>query len=227
MVRRSWMIAVAAATLAAGAARSQAQEARQSKERAALVVDGQVQGVYRAARPDRTESVVQIRVAAAGTPGASIDGRPQPSDGTRPPVREGDVVYAHVFQEVGGDGGRSAVPPEGSWIRAYLDPRDGGGWRGASPDWFELRAAPNGPQERPGGPGPEPPSGKTILKALGVKADPVEANGRLVLKVVEVLPGTPMHKAGFEKGDVVIGVNGSSFRKIGRASCRERVLDHV
>jgi S1-C subfamily serine protease len=205
-MNRSWMVAIAA-LVAVGPIR--AQDAPQSKEQAPLVVDGQVKGVYRDAKPDRVDVVVEIKASVTGAPGAPIDAQAQRSNSPRPPIDGGETVYVHVYQAVGREGGYKAVPAEGAWVRAYLYPR-GDGWQGAFPDWLEPRTAPDGPQSVPG----DPAAPRELLRRFGVKAEPVETSGRLILKITEVLPGTPAQKAGFEKGDVVIGVNDSGFASL-------------
>ncbi|WP_165245386.1 PDZ domain-containing protein [Paludisphaera soli] len=196
-MNRSWMFA-AAALVAVGPIR--AQDAPQPK-RGAVVVEGVVRGVFRDVKPERPELVVQIDVARAEL-------GPQAADSRRSAIpAPGDPAYVHVT---------ASPPAEGSSIRAYLAPRPGGGWQGASPEWFERLDDPRGRGDDldPAAPPRGPASGKTVLGRFGVKADPVETSGRLVLKITEVLPGTPAQKAGFEKGDVVIGVNKSGFASL-------------
>ncbi|AMV38487.1 PDZ domain-containing protein [Planctomyces sp. SH-PL62] len=206
-MKRSCLCAVATLVLATtGPIR--AQDAPRSKEAAAVIVDGAVRDVFRSARPEQADALVQIDVARTELGRA-------PADVRRPPIpAPGDPVYVHVPR------GDRPIPPVGSAIRAYLAPRPGGGWQGASSDWFDLAAEPDvaarpAPSPTPGpSSGASSASGKTILGDFGVKADPVEASGRLVLKITDVLPDTPAQKAGFEKGDVIIGVNKSGFASL-------------
>ncbi len=51
----------------------------------------------------------------------------------------------------------------------------------------------------------------TIVQALGARAEQVHVSGRLVLKIIDVVPESPAGKAGIEPGDAIIGVNGGFF----------------
>lgn len=225
MVKRSWMWALVGLALAVGEARSQQA---QPKEGAAVVVEGSVRGVYRSQKSDRTDYVVQLDVARSEMGRGAAEARRRGATIPAP----GEQVYVHVFQGTNRGQGYASVPSEGATIKAYLYPHDGGGWEGTFPNWFDQSGGPppidRTAEARPANPSPSPgpapsfppvstsPStaGVEVLKSIGIKADPVEVNGRLVLRITDVLPDTPAQKAGFERGDVVIGVNKSGFASL-------------
>ncbi|WP_165066154.1 PDZ domain-containing protein [Paludisphaera rhizosphaerae] len=225
MMKRSWTWALVGLALAAGQARSQQA---QPKEGAAVVVDGSVRGVYRSQKSDRTDYVVQLDVTRAEMGRGAAEARRRGSTIPAP----GEQVYVHVFQGANRGQGYASVPSEGATIKAYLYPHEGGGWEGTFPNWFDQSGGPppidRTAEARPTTPSPSPtptpnlppvptsPStaGADVLKSIGVKADAVEVNGRLVLRITDVLPNTPAQKAGFERGDVIIGVNKSGFASV-------------
>ncbi|MDG3002648.1 PDZ domain-containing protein [Paludisphaera mucosa] len=213
-MKRSWWYA-AAALAAATIGPARAQQAAQPKEGAAVIVEGAVREVFRSTRGEQADFVVQVDVARTELGRGAADARRLPIPAP------GDAVYIHVRQAASGAvRGSRPIPSEGATLRAYLYPRAGGGWEGASPDWYDQTGGPPPRADsdvamRPT-PAPTAPasSGEAVLKALGVKAEPVEVNGRLVLKITEILPETPAQKAGFEKGDVIIGVNRAGFASL-------------
>jgi S1-C subfamily serine protease len=197
-----------------------ADQAPQGKEGAAVVIDGVVREVFRSTRQSHVDYVVQIEVAR------SEYGR-NPANARRAQApAPGDQVYVHVFQsgenqERPGAGGHNAIPDERRHVRAYLYARPQGGWEGAYPDWYD---AVNEPAVQRGPNDPEPPEGASpevaqpsttpapsrtgsILQKLGLRAEQVKVSGRLVLKVLDVAPGSPAGEAGIEPGDAIIGVN--------------------
>lgn len=214
---RSWIPLMAASlVLAAGSSADAQQQDARPKTGAAAIVEGVVREVFRSPRRNLVDYLVQIDVRRSELGQGAVDSRrlliPAP----------GEPVYVHVSQS-GGDG-RNATPAEGSSVRAYLYPRAQGGWEGASPDWFEPS---NEAFARRGADDPPPPAADdrgatapttaasgSILQTLGFKADQLDAGGRTVLKVTDVAPGSPAQKAGFEKGDVVIGANGKGFKSV-------------
>jgi serine protease Do len=218
-MKRPWIPVLAASLAFAADAPAQAQRPSQPKSGAAAIVDGVVREVFRSPRRDQVDYLVQIDVRRSELGRGAVDTRriliPAP----------GDPVYVHLSQ-TGAGGGHNAIPTERSSIRAYLYPREQGGWEGASPDWFEpsdVAFAPRGgdepappaePESRTAQKPSAPERGSSILQTLGVKADEVHASGRLVLKITEVTPGSPAQKAGFEKGDVIIGANGQGFTSL-------------
>lgn len=218
MAKRSWTWALVGLAFAAGHVR--AQQA-QPKEGAAVVVDGAVRGVYRDQKLDRTNYLIQLNVNRSEMGRGAAEARRRGAEVPAP----GEQVYVHVFQGTRRQQGYASIPSEGATIRAYLYPHDGGGWEGTFPDWFDQLGGPppvdrsaearDVPASTPA-PAPTSPSNADgdVLKSVGVKAEPVEVNGRLVLKITDVLPDTPAQKAGFERGDVIIGVNKSGFASL-------------
>ncbi|QEH32804.1 putative periplasmic serine endoprotease DegP-like precursor [Aquisphaera giovannonii] len=224
-VARMAMGAALAASLAASATAPAQQP--QAKEGASIVVDGVVREVFRSPRQSRVDYIVLLEVNRAEYGRAPADRRrvlaPAP----------GDQVYVHLFQAIGNaGGGYNAIPEERSTIRAYLYPRSESGWVGAFPDWFDQVGGPpsgrgqNDPEPPAANPAPAPapsspsspaPSAPTpdaeepsggILQRLGIRAEQVKVSGRLVLKILDVVPNSPAANAGFEKGDAIVGVNG-------------------
>lgn len=206
MLTRSWFGALA--TVAALATTVGPAWGQSPADVAAVIVEGVVRDFYKGAVAGQVNALVQLEASRTEMGRRAAEARRLPIPAP------GDPVYVHLKTT-------GKMPRLGATIRAFLAPRPGGGWQGVGDDWFEEVGGPpvNVPTPRPEpesetAPATQGPSGKTILKDLGVKADPVEVNGRLVLKVDEALAGGPMQKAGFEKGDVVIGVNKSGFASL-------------
>ncbi len=216
MIRSRILMIAASLVLAAGFSAEARQRGARSRGDAAAVVEGVVREVFRSPRRNQVDYLVQIDVRRSELGRGAVDSRrllvPAP----------GEPVYVHVSQS--GVEGRDANPSEGSSVRAYLSPRAEGGWEGASPDWFEPS---NEAFARRGGDDLPPPAddgrGATapttaapgsILQTLGIKADQLDAAGRIVLRLTEVAAGSAAQKAGFEKGDVIIGANGQGFKSL-------------
>jgi S1-C subfamily serine protease len=209
------------------------QRAVQTKEGASIIVDGVVREVFHSHRQNLTDFVVQIDVARSEYGRAPAD--PRRVQAPAP----GDQIYIHVFQP-SADPHRStaaahnAIPAERSQVRAYLYPRQQGGWEGAFPDWFDATRVPQldrgpsdpePPAEAATAPAPVPapthapapapaPSSSSvattgsILQKLGIRAEQIQVSGRLVLKVIDLVPDGPAAKAGIEVDDTLIGING-------------------
>ncbi|WP_165230901.1 PDZ domain-containing protein [Aquisphaera insulae] len=212
------------ATIALAMATTARSQQVQTKEGASIVVEGAVREVFRSSRQSRVDYIVLLEVARAEY------GR-NPADKRRVLApAPGDQVYVHLYQTIGNQGGGyNAIPEERSTIRAYLYPRSEAGWVGAFPDWYdqvgpatagrgqndpEPPAPTTAPVPTPS-PAPAPTTTTTadptkggILQQLGIRAEQVKVSGRLVLKILDVLPESPAGRAGFEKGDAIIGVNG-------------------
>jgi len=219
-MKRPWIPVLAASLAFAAGVPAKAQRPAQPKTGAAAIVEGVVREVFRSPRRNQVDYLVQLDVRRSELGRGAVDARrlliPAP----------GDPVYVHVSQSAAGDG-HAAIPTEGSSVRAYLYPRAQGGWDGASPDWFEPSneafarrggddLAPPAEDEGRGESAPKAPAGGSILETLGVKADQLNAGGRMVLKVTAVAPDSPAVKAGLEAGDVIIGANGQGFTSLDR-----------
>jgi S1-C subfamily serine protease len=218
-MQRSWTPVLAASLAFASVAPASAQRPASPKAEAAAVVEGVVREVFRSPRRNQVDYIVQIDVRRSELG--------QGGDDTRrvsiPPP--GDPVYVHYSQT--GDAA-AAIPVEGLSVRAYLKPRPRGGWEGAGASWFEPaqveevrrdddRPPPPADDERARpapAPAPNAPGRGSILQTLGLKADSIDAGGRLVLRITEVAAGSAAQKAGFEKGDVIIGANGQGITSI-------------
>ncbi len=177
-----------------------------SKDAASLVVEGLVRQVYRSDRDGGTDYLIEIEVQrsegrrAAGPAKAEFPG-------------PGETVYVHAYQTVDAQGRRLAqdrhvaIPEAGAKLRAYLAPREQGGWVGTYPEWFDtaLQAEADSTVARRGG---DPLDDHQAVDLLGMTTDPLEVQGQLTLRVTTVERGGPAQKAGFEPGDVIIGVDG-------------------
>jgi len=109
------------------------QRERLAKADAPLVVDGVVQQVFRSPRQGRIDYLLAIDVLRA-------EGRKLPAGGAQPRFPgPGESVYVHISQRLDQAGRLVAgetykeLPEERSQIRAYLTPRQQGGWEGAFP----------------------------------------------------------------------------------------------
>ncbi len=207
---RKWgsLTAVALGLLGAFPAHAQSPQ-RVAKADAALVVDGVVRQVFRSPRQARTDYLVQIEVQRS-------EGRRSLKGAVRPPFpAPGDFLYVHVFQQqdlkglVAQDTSYRGLPAERAQLRAYLTPREQGGWEGTFPEWFEVTSD-RPAAASPADPAPsvaERPKDRAALVSLGMTTEPLKVKDRLVLRVTSVERGGAAQKAGLEAGDVIIGAN--------------------
>jgi membrane-associated protease RseP (regulator of RpoE activity) len=164
-----------------------------------LIVDGQVERVFR----DGDDFLVQILVQAAEAP--QLD----PAGAIRYPAL-GQCVYVHVesgdsaFGRVVRSPG-PAVPNPNSPIRARLSAGESGRWVAAGPDWFDADLA-FGRSRKPSLDQPQP-----RVISLGVEAERVFVGGESGLKVIRVEPQSPAAKAGIEPGDALMTAAGASL----------------
>ncbi len=182
------------------------QREKVAKTEAALVVDGVVRQVFRSPRTNRTDYLVQIEVtrseARKRLAGNAKVTMPVP----------GDSVYVHLYQlnssvqPVASLDSYGAMPAERAQIRAYLVPRESGGWEGTFPDWYELTSEQSADVSKLD-PAPSLPEA-TSVKTLGMTSELFKISNRQGLKVTSVERGGPAQKAGLEVGDVIVGVNG-------------------
>ncbi len=134
----------------------------------------------------------------------------------------GESVYVHLFQRrpdapnVPSGSGHRAIPAERSAVKAYLYPREQGGWTGAYPDWFDVTSPEvaqrgnNDPEPAADDPAnvPKPAPVVPTLRGVGLRLARLEIKREVVFQVAEVLPGSLAAKAGIETGDLVLAVNG-------------------
>jgi S1-C subfamily serine protease len=221
-------MALAFCALAGGAGPASAQSPGNpgGRETAAVVVEGTVREIFRSPRQNRADFLVEIEVTRSELGRLSAEVR----RGTIP--APGDPVYVHIVQGASSESkqpGRADLPAEQSRIRAYLSPRQEGGWQGAGGDWYETTAGATSGQGRNNPPPPATPGENNapssspsrergILSRLGIRAEQVRASGRLVLKIIDVLPNTPAQRAGLEPGDAIIGINGGFITDLDRLS---------
>ena len=110
------------------------------KAAAPLVVEGVVREVFRSAKQGSSDYLLQIEVLRS-------EGR-KPARAAAPLQfpDPGETVYVHVLPSPSQPGRRApeasrpAIPEERSTVRAFLAPREQGGWEGVSADWFDVIA---------------------------------------------------------------------------------------
>lgn len=219
--REHWIAGVSKAVLALAALAPvcQAQGVPQNKQEAVLLVEGVVKEVFRSARQSQADVLVEISVD---------DARIGPQSRNRGRVlvpAQGERIYVHL-QDLPGGLGHRQPPQERSRIRAYLYPRNQGGWVGSYPDWFDVTSnelapaspddpapAAGGAADVAGGPGMQRPA--SALETLGIGGDIINAGGdRVVIRITSVKPGGPAAAAGFEVGDVIIGAANSPLTSV-------------
>ena len=143
-----------------------------------------------------------------------------PSGAARPPFpAPGDSVYVHVSQRMDPTGrivseeSDREIPAERSQVRAYLTPREKGGWAGVFPHWFELtndRLVDANPADP--APGiPESSTAGTGKSSLGMTTEVIKVQGRVALRVASVERGGPAQKCGLEVGDIIAGADGAKI----------------
>lgn len=220
MLKRLWQFApillCLAAALPATVAWAQPADQGQPVQNtdAPLVIDGVVREVFRNVKPGRTDYLLQIEVLR--------------SEG-RKPVRAaaplqfpdpGETVYVHIHPPSSQPGRRApeardpAIPEELSTIRAYLAPRELGGWEGASTAWFDVitddadSTDSPAPDDRTAEATPRQPA----ASSLGITIQPLKIENRLALRVMSVERGSAAQQAGLEEGDVIVGANGAALQ---------------
>ncbi len=174
---------------------------------APLVVDGTVRQVFRSTAQGRNDSLLQIDVTRSEARKAAAGSQP-----LRFPA-PGEPLYVHVAQpgQAALQSNGNGLPSEGTQVRAYLKPRDQGGWEGASAKWYE----PIG-DRTPGKISPEDLVREAIEKAesgasLGMSTELLRIEGQSVLRVTSVERGGPAQNAGLEIGDVIAAIDGKEI----------------
>lgn len=222
------IIAVNAWLVLAFIGRAKGQEPT-AKADAVAVVEGVVREIFRSPRQGRIDVLVQVDVLR------SEAGKPPRTGGRVTCPAPGDSVYVHLSQAIDTPNRMAvgpvnrAIPAELSQVRAYLVPRPQGGWEAISPEWFDLtsdlpaprnssepapatvEAAPM-PNSAPSPSPTAPQGGKVVLTSLGLSADPLDVQGRFVLRVTSVERGGAAQRAGIEVGDVIAGANGAVLK---------------
>ncbi len=238
---RLWMTGVmVAAILSSEPCHAAAQDrAPSTRDDAVLRVDGVVREVFQSARRDRVDVIVQIEVKGsetirtARTPLRVLV--PAPGDVVYVHTSQRPDNALRLGQTGGGQppaSGARPFPSERSQVRAYLYPKASGGWEGAGNDWFELTsrdlvdasaadpsppAIERAPESNGARPMPAPGTtrdAKAVLTALGLTGEAMNAQGRFVVRVSSVEPGSPSQRAGLEPGDMIIGVNDKALSGI-------------
>jgi serine protease Do len=192
---------------------------RQPKDKsdAPLAVDAIVKEVFRSPRQGgRTDYLIQLEVQKSeerkALPGNSGLRFPGP----------GDTVYVHLSQQTDQSGrvivaeSHRDVPDERSQVRAYLTPRELGGWEGAFPDWMESTGT-KSPKERleeKEKSGPEifgyAPA-RTSKSSLGMTTEVVRTQRQVDYRVTSVERRGPAQRAGLEVGDMITGIENAAI----------------
>lgn len=186
-----------------------AQES-QPKSDATLVVTGKVKEVFRSPRQGKVDYLIQVDVARS-------EGRKAlpPGSQLRFPG-PGETVYLHVSQKTDPAGrvipklSHQDLPDEQSEIRAFLKPRDQGGWEGVFPDWMETTAEKKTEPKAETDAVPDifgDSSASTSKSNLGMTTEVIRIQKQLGLRVTSVERGGPAQKAGLEVGDIIAGVD--------------------
>jgi hypothetical protein len=223
-MRRSLGMAVAVVGLTASVARAELPP--QSNEQATLIVEGVVRESFQSVRPTQVDYLYEIEVRSA-----SVGQAPERAlEGAVP--GQGEVIYVHGFRRrpdappVPGPVGYRDLPAEQESIRAYLYPRNSGGWQFAYPVGFE-RIGRGGPGE----PFPGTPPGDAPPRRLGIMVMPASVGDRPGLRVTAVTPGTPGGRGGLEPGDIILEADGTAIRtlndltsRVARAAGKLRLL---
>ncbi|MFM7148317.1 MAG: PDZ domain-containing protein, partial [Gemmataceae bacterium] len=180
---------------------------------AAAVVQGVVRQVFRSERQNRTDYIVMVEVARS-------EGRLQPAGKRVVFPGPGDMVYVHVYRfpelEEGREKGASVIPEERQQIKAYLMPREHGGWESIHPDWYEVTsdrpvvASPADPAPK----APEVAKERASLSTIGVNAETLKVKDRYAYRVKSVERGSPAQKVGIEVGDILVGAKNQPFTRL-------------
>lgn len=187
------------------------QREKVARTEAVVVVEGTVREVFRSPRQNRTDILVQIEVSRC-------EARKRISGNQRVSVpAPGEPVYIHLYQlnnsvnPVASLDSYGTVPAERSQIRAFLVPRESGGWEGVFPDWYEVIAERSN-ETSPHDPAPGlPDSPKSSGNLFGMTTELIRVSNRAALKVTSVERGCAAQKAGLEIGDIIVAANGSAI----------------
>jgi len=204
-MKRPWTPVLAASLAFAVVAPAEGQRSPRPDAEPAAIVEGVVREVYRRPHANQADYVllIDVRRSELGPGAADARGASFPAPGS--------PVYVHYSQPGVVE---PTMPAEGARVQLNLSPRPQGGW-----EVFGGSVSSTVPSEvrRRDGDQPSPPAASDrgpILDTLGLKADSINASGRLVLRITEVAAGSAAQKAGFEKGDVIIGANGQGITSI-------------
>ena len=171
--------------------------------------------------PTKSASIISLRSRSVARELGRAPAEARRFQSRRPAIRSTSTSLRSPSDRRQQGGVERGIPSEQARIRAYLSPSPQGGWEGrrqrlvrrirrcgrqttprrlsAPRRWARDRSA-----RLASGPGPHDP-GKTGRRRP-IRSAP---SGRMVLKVIDVLPDTPA-KAGFETGDVIIGATAGS-----------------
>jgi S1-C subfamily serine protease len=199
----------------AGAGWSGAAAQGPARERAALVVEGNVAGVYRDVKAGTNEYVIEVSTTKAEL-GAGARGRLVIPGA-------GEPVYVKLATEQP----NRSIPSVGSTVRVYLTLTQNGEWTAAGNEWAEVlrggvggfEAKPASEPAPPTAPAPAPPEapagrGGTVDQILGIESEQIQAGGRVVLRVKKLVPGGPAAESGIEPEDVILGINRETYANV-------------
>ena len=125
------------------------------------------------------------------------------------------MIYVHGFRRrpdappIPGPVGYRDLPNEQEVIRAFLYPRNTGGWQLAYPVGFERQG-----RGGPGEPFPGAPPGGAPPRRLGIMVLPANFGDRPGLRVTAVTPGSPAGRGGLEPGDMILEADGAATRTL-------------
>lgn len=175
-------------------------------EEAALVVEGVVRELYTSERENRTDYLVEIAVNKS-------EARRIPPDGARRQYpAPGERLTIYVWQRHAPTGRLGQVqnplppPAERSRIKAFLTPREQGGWQATFPKWYESldeSVADVTTSDPP--PRRSPPDDATEATHLGMTLERIQLANKTGLRVTSIERGGAAQQAGLEVGDVLVG----------------------
>lgn len=139
-----------------------------------------------------------IRLAEIKVRSVALEG-PAAAGGARPPA-PGDIIYVQIDRPDQAD-----LPAAGSAARAKISSAGPGAWTTAGGGLESATRDDRGGSRRSG---PSLGRAPASVDALGMTCRAKLVGGRLGLEVVRVSPGGVGQQAGFQPGDVIVGING-------------------
>ncbi|MBX7071945.1 MAG: PDZ domain-containing protein [Pirellulales bacterium] len=180
-------------------------------EEAALVVEGVVRELYTSERENRTDYLVEITVSKSEARHIQPDGARQQYPAP------GELLTIYVWQRHAPTGRLGQVqnplppPAERSRIKAFLTPREQGGWQATFPKWYELlNESVAGVTTGDPPPKRSPTDDATDATHLGMTLERIQFANKTGLRVTSIERGGAAQQAGLEVGDVLVGAGEAS-----------------